>query len=187
MKRCPTCQRTYPDETLNFCRLDGTPLQSDLSSIAEDQTMLISGAQSGSDFVPTKVLHSDAPASNLTSTSSLLTPSNKRTSRKAIDSLAVLPLDNMSDDPDMEYLSDAITESLINTLSQLPKLRVVSRSTVFRYKGQKVAMREIGQQLGVRAVLTGRVRRMGDRLIIGTELIDVANDTQRRAGLHGLL
>ncbi len=107
-----------------------------------------------------------------------LTTSHKRTTRKAIDSLAVLPLDNMSNDPDMEYLSDGITESLINTLLQLPKLRVVSRSTVFRYKGQKIDLGEVRQQLGVRAVLTGRVRRVGDRLMIGTELIDVVNDTQ---------
>jgi serine/threonine protein kinase/TolB-like protein/Flp pilus assembly protein TadD len=96
---------------------------------------------------------------------------------KAIDSLAVLPLMNDSPDPDMEYFSDGVTESIINALSQLPKLRVVARSTVFRYKGRQVDAQEVGQQLGVRAVLTGRVRQAGDGLMIAAELIDVTNDT----------
>jgi serine/threonine-protein kinase len=95
---------------------------------------------------------------------------------KAIDSLAVLPLVNASNDANMEYLSDGITESIINALSQLPRLRVVARSTVFRYKGHEVDAQEVGRELGVRAVLTGRVRHLGDVLMIGTELIDVQND-----------
>jgi TolB-like protein/pimeloyl-ACP methyl ester carboxylesterase/Flp pilus assembly protein TadD len=78
----------------------------------------------------------------------------------------------------MEYFSDGITESLINALSQLPKLRVVARSTVFRYKSPQINPREIGQQLGVRAVLTGRVRQTADGLMIAAELIDVTNDSQ---------
>ena len=96
---------------------------------------------------------------------------------KAIKSLAVLPLINVSDDPNMEYFSDGVTESIINALSQLPNLRVVARSTVFRYKGQETDPKEVGQQLGVRAVLTGRVRQTGDGLMIAAELIDVTNDT----------
>ena len=98
--------------------------------------------------------------------------------RRAIDSLAVLPLVNASANPDMEYLSDGLTESIINALSQLPKLRVVARSTVFRYKGLEVNAQEVGRELGVRAVLTGRVRHLGDTLIIGTELIDAERDAQ---------
>ncbi|MBD0372314.1 MAG: protein kinase [Pyrinomonadaceae bacterium] len=97
-------------------------------------------------------------------------------SSRVIDSLAVLPLVNASADANMEYLSDGITESIINTLSQLPKLRVVARSTVFRYKGREVDAKEVGRDLGVRAVLTGRVRHLGDVLVIGTELIDVDTD-----------
>jgi Predicted integral membrane protein len=76
----------------------------------------------------------------------------------------------------MEYFSDGVTESIINALSQLPNLRVVARSTVFRYKGQESDPKEVGQQLGVRAVLTGRVRQAGDELMIAAELIDVTND-----------
>src|ERR1051325_1626397 len=105
-------------------------------------------------------------------------PSPKSSRRsKAIDSLAILPLENASADSDMEYFSDGVTESIINTLSQLPKLRVVARSTVFRYKGLDVDPQEVGQQLGVRAVLTGRVRQLDDELMIAAELIDVTNDT----------
>jgi len=97
---------------------------------------------------------------------------------KAIESLAVLPLTNDSADPNMEYFSDGVTESIINALSQIPKLRVVARSTVFRYKGREVDPQEVGQRLGVRAVLTGRVRQTGDGLMIAAELIDVTNDSQ---------
>ena len=91
-------------------------------------------------------------------------------------SLAVLPFINASTEPNTEYLSDGITESIINSLSQLPKLRVVSRATVFRYKGLAVDPQQAGQQLGVRAVLTGRVSQVGDSLTIGAELIDVSSD-----------
>lgn len=93
-------------------------------------------------------------------------------SRKAIDSLAILPLTNAGGDPDTEYLSDGITESIINSLSQLPNLRVMARSTVFRYKGKDVDPQIVGQALGVRAVLTGRVHQRGDLLIIKAELVD---------------
>jgi serine/threonine protein kinase/tetratricopeptide (TPR) repeat protein len=102
----------------------------------------------------------------------------KQRSRRAIDSLAVLPLANAGDDQNTEYLSDGITESVINSLSQLPGLRVVPRSTMFRYKGQEVDPQEVGWALNARAVITGRVRQVGDRLIIGIELVDVANDAQ---------
>jgi serine/threonine protein kinase/tetratricopeptide (TPR) repeat protein len=93
-------------------------------------------------------------------------------SRKTIDSLAILPLINAGEDPDTEYLSDGITESIINNLSQLPKLRVMARSTVFRYKGKEVDPQRVGQELGVRATLSGRVLQRGDHLIIKTELVD---------------
>lgn len=93
-------------------------------------------------------------------------------SRKAIDSLAILPLINAGGDPDTEYLSDGITESIINNLSQLPKLRVMARSTVFRYKGKEVDPQRAGQELSVRAALTGRVLQRGDLLIIKAELVD---------------
>jgi serine/threonine-protein kinase len=99
-------------------------------------------------------------------------PARRGRSRKAIDSLAVLPLINATGDPDAEYLSDGITESIINSLSQLPRLRVMARSTVFRYKDRDVDAKQVGDELGVRAVLTGRVLQRGEQLIIKTELVD---------------
>ena len=97
---------------------------------------------------------------------------------KIIDSLAVLPFQNVSGDPEHEYLSDGITGSLINTLATVPKLRVMAQSTVFRYKGREVDPQTIGCELNVRAVLTGRMVQRGGSLRIGTELVDVATGTQ---------
>ncbi len=98
--------------------------------------------------------------------------------RKAIDSLAVLPLVNSRDDAETEYLSDGITECIINSLSKLPKLRVVPRSTVFRYKGQQNDLQQIGSDLGVRAVFAGRILQIGDSVIVNAELVDIANEAQ---------
>lgn len=96
----------------------------------------------------------------------------------AINSVAVLPFVNVGGDADTEYLSDGLTESLINSLSELPNLKVIARSSVFRYKGKEVDPQTVGRELGVHAVLTGRVVRMNDDLFIETELVDV--DTQTR-------
>jgi len=101
-----------------------------------------------------------------------------RSSEVAIESIAVLPFVNTSGDANTDYLSDGITESLINSFSQLTGLRVVPRSTVFRYKGQQLDPQEIGRKLGVRAVLTGRVVQHGDTVNIQTELIDVDKESQ---------
>ena len=91
----------------------------------------------------------------------------------AIESLAVLPFVNASGDPEAEYFCDGITENLINRLAQLPKLRVMARSTVFRYKKQDTDLQDIGRTLNVRAVLSGRIVQRGSRLILGVELVDV--------------
>jgi serine/threonine-protein kinase len=111
-------------------------------------------------------------------TRSSAAPARRRRARRTIDSLAVLPLENASQDPEMDYLSDGITEAIINTLSQLPKLRVMSRTTVFRYKGRPQEPQEIGRDLNVQAVLTGRVLHRGDMLVIGAELVDVDDGSQ---------
>src|SRR2546430_7038470 len=130
------------------------------------------------DSKPAEVFSSSASSYGAASLSRANVPSRHRPSRKGITSLAILPLVNTSADPSMEYFSDGVTESIINALSQLPRLRVVARSTVFRYKGLEVDPQEVGQQLGARAVLTGRVRLVGDGLMIAAELIDVTNDSQ---------
>ncbi len=101
----------------------------------------------------------------------------RRSARKAIQSIAILPLENTAGSS-TEYLSDGITESLINSLSQLPKLRVMARSTVFRYKGQRIDPLRIGEELDVAAVLTGRIVQRGDALMIQAELVDVSDGSQ---------
>ncbi|PYT06301.1 MAG: hypothetical protein DMF60_09670, partial [Acidobacteria bacterium] len=96
---------------------------------------------------------------------------------KTIDSLAVLPFLNASTDPDTEYLSDGITESLINSLSQLPNLKVMSRNSIFRYKGRESDAQAAARELNVRAVLTGRVVRHSDALMISVELVDALDNS----------
>src|SRR5215471_19401757 len=101
-----------------------------------------------------------------------------RVPAKSIDSLAVLPFVNASGDPNTEYLSDGIAESLINDLTQLRGLRVTARSTAFRYKGKDAELQKIGQDLGVNAVVTGRVLQRGDTLIVQTELVETQKGSQ---------
>jgi len=100
----------------------------------------------------------------------------------AIDSIAVLPIINASNDPNSEYLSDGITESIISNLSQLPQLKVMARSTVFHFKGSEIDPRDVGRQLGVQAVMSGRLLRQGNHLIVRTELVNVADGTQLWGG-----
>jgi serine/threonine-protein kinase len=101
-----------------------------------------------------------------------------RNSEVAIDSIAVLPFDNQNHDPDTEYLSDGLTESIINSLTQVSNLKVIARSSVFRYKGKETDPLAAGKELGVRAVLTGRIQQRGDELSISAELVDVRENKQ---------
>ena len=96
-----------------------------------------------------------------------------------LDSLAILPFTYTAGDPrlmanpDREYLSDGLTESIINNLSQLDNLKVIARSSVFRYKGKELDVQSIGRELNVRAVLVGQIKQEGDELRIAVELMDV--------------
>jgi len=108
----------------------------------------------------------------------LASVTKRRTSKKSIDSIAVLPFANSMKDPESEYLSDGITEGIINKLSQLPKLKVMARSTVFRYKGRDADAQTVGRELRVRAVLSGRLQHVGDRIVIGVELVDSLDGAQ---------
>jgi TolB-like protein/Tfp pilus assembly protein PilF len=101
-----------------------------------------------------------------------------RNTEVAIESIAVLPFENQNHNPDVEYLADGVTESIINNLSQLPSLRVSPRSTVFHYKAKEKDSLAIGKELGVRAVLSGRVLQRGDNLTISVELVDVRDNKQ---------
>ena len=103
---------------------------------------------------------------------------------ETINSVAVLPFVNASGDPNAEYLSDGITESLINRLTQFRGLRVMARSTVFRFKGKNTDAQEIGHELHVRAVLTGRLLQRGDTLNVQAELVDVDRGFQLWGGRY---
>ena len=93
-------------------------------------------------------------------------------------SIAVLPFENQNRDPDTDYLCDGIPESIINSLSELPKLKVMSRNSVFHYKGKEADAQTVGKELKVQTLLTGRVRQRGDSLTIGVELINAQDNSQ---------
>ncbi|HEU4509774.1 MAG TPA: protein kinase [Pyrinomonadaceae bacterium] len=101
-----------------------------------------------------------------------------RNSGTVADSVAVLPFDNQNGDPDTEYLSEGLTESIINNLSQIQSVRVVARSSVFRYKGRGADPVTVGRELGVSTVLTGRMLHRGENLSVSVELIDVRDNKQ---------
>ena len=94
-----------------------------------------------------------------------------------IDSIAVLPLVTNSSDQNAQFLSDGITDSLIDSLSQIPHLRVMSRSSVFHYKGREIDPEAVGRELKVKAVLTGRLMQHGDNLFVSTELVNTSDNS----------
>lgn len=98
------------------------------------------------------------------------------TQAKQIESIAVMPFVNESGNPDVEYLSDGMTETLISSLTQVPNLHVKSRSSVFRYKGKGTDARTIGSELKVQAILNGRVAQRGEQLTLSLELVDAATE-----------
>jgi len=101
-----------------------------------------------------------------------------RNTEVAIESIAVLPFEDQNHDLDTEYLSDGVTESIINSLTQLPNLRVIARSSAFRYKGKQTDPITAANELGVRAVLTGRILQRGENLTVSAELIDARDKKQ---------
>jgi serine/threonine-protein kinase len=107
-----------------------------------------------------------------------------RSRETTIDSIAVMPFVNVEGDPNMEYLSDGITESLTDSISQLPTLSVIAHSSVFRYKGRNTDPQTVGHELGVRALLMGRIVQRGDRLVVSAELVDVENNRRLWGGQY---
>jgi len=97
---------------------------------------------------------------------------------KSIHSIAVMPFMNSSKDPNNEYLSDGVTESIIDSLSQVTDLRVMARGIVFSYKGKEIDPRKVGRELNVDAVVTGRIQQNGDSLVVSADLVDVSDGTQ---------
>jgi TolB-like protein/Flp pilus assembly protein TadD len=103
---------------------------------------------------------------------------NRAAPAKQIESIAVMPFVNVSRDPNTEYLSDGISESLINSMSQWSQLKVIARSSVFKYKGKEIDPEEVAKTLGVGAIVTGRVVQRGDELQVSVELMNAQNKTQ---------
>ncbi len=99
------------------------------------------------------------------------------TTASAINSIAVLPFLNESAEPNTEYLSDGLTDSLMNNLAHLPHMKVIARSSVFRYRGREVDAKTVGRELNVQAVLMGRVKVRGDDLLIIAELVNALDNS----------
>jgi len=103
---------------------------------------------------------------------------SSKSATAAIDSIAVLPFTNENNDPNNDWMADGLTESIINGLTPLQNLKVIPRSSVFRYKGKEIDPVKVGTELGVSAVLTGRLLQRGDDLVVSTELTDVRHNKQ---------
>lgn len=194
MKRCPDCRRDYFDDSLTFCLDDGARL---LEGPAEGSpTEIMSGFGPGNDGgtlafkepVTTAEIQPGTKKSGavLATTAALIliaaigwlgyTYYDRRP--RQIESIAVMPFVNTGGNPEIEYLSDGITESLINSLSRIPALAVKARSSVFTYKGKEVTPQQVAKDLMVQAVLTGRVTQRGDQVILNVELVDAATGNQ---------
>ncbi len=101
-----------------------------------------------------------------------------------IDSIAVLPFDNPGGNADLAYLSDGLSESLIDKLSQLPQLKVISRNSSFKFRGADVDVQDAATQMGARAVVTGSVSQVGDDLVIRVDIVDSLENKHLAGGLY---
>ena len=193
MKRCPECRRTYADESLNYCLDDGSVLAEPLNGKHDymEATRVMSGLDEGATLrFPTadnrtgdgRVLWKSKTGLIVTIVAVLATagvggyfyfydPPGRQ-----INSVAVMPFVNASGNPENEYLSDGITESLISSLSRLPRLSVRARSSVFRFKGKDTDSRTLASELGVGAIVSGRIIQRGTNLSMYVELTDIAAD-----------
>lgn len=197
MKQCPECKRVYKDDSFDYCLDDGTALIYGPAT-AESPTQILLPSDT-----PTR---SQVPTNKNNSVSESRIPDASYSKRIwlglggalilllvlglvsyryfsyspgiHIGSVAVMPFANETGDPDLEYLSDGMTESLINSLSEVPDLNVKARSSVFRFKGKEVDVPTIGSQLGVDALLNGRLVKHGDGLTIYVSLVNAHTGDQ---------
>ena len=103
---------------------------------------------------------------------------NASPSGEQITSIAVLPFENGSGDPNLDYLSDGLSETLIDKLSELPQLKVIARNSSFRYRGSDLDLQDVANKLGVRAIVTGKVARVGDNINVRVEMVDATENRQ---------
>jgi TolB-like protein/Flp pilus assembly protein TadD len=183
MKRCPECRRDYTDDTLNFCLADGAPLVHGLADDEPATAILNSEAPTRVHSTPTSLPRRNSVIAGTVGLAlvALLVLGGYlyygRGSGKQIDSIAVMPFVNQGGNPDIEYLSDGMTETLISSLTQLPDLAVKPRSSVFRYKGKDTDAKTIGKELNVAAILNGTVVQRGSDMTLHVELVDTASET----------
>ena len=193
MKRCPECKRDYYDDSLLYCLDDGTALLDGAAS-GEPATAILTSEP------PTRIASTPSPSH----TDAAATVSSKpkhilagligvlflialgiggywlygNRSGAQIDSIAVMPFVNESGNAEVDYLSDGMTESLINSLTQLPKLNVKPRSSTFRYKGRESEAKTIGSELKVEVILNGRLVQRGEEVTLFLALIDTDSENQ---------
>lgn len=192
MKRCPECRRDYFDDSLLYCLDDGAALLEGPGS-AEPATAILSNPDTTGD-ARTRSFDS-SPATNFTASKRnsviagvvgilLITALGiggyffyKRDTPE-ISAIAVLPFVNESGIPENEYLSDGMTDTLINNLSKIPKLSVKARSSVFRYKGKDIEPQKVASELNVQAIVNGRVMQRGESLTLNLEVVDTRSGDQ---------
>jgi serine/threonine-protein kinase len=142
---------------------------------AVDDALTRALARTPVDRFPTAAQFADALRANQLATPAQATVATGRTAASAAKAIAVLPLSNMSADPENEYFSDGMTEEIINALAKVPGMQVASRTSCFAFKGKDADVRQIGEKLGVSSVLEGSVRKVGNRVRITAQLINVAD------------
>ncbi len=201
MKRCPECRKDYFDDSLLYCLEDGTALvQGSVPSPDEPQTAILHETAPPSEAATRAHIHTTEQTSVFPS--EIAEPTKRGFDKRLIaasvllaiivlggflayrylapdreiNSIAVLPFQNSAGNADSEYLSDGLAESLIYRLSQLPDLKVSSASSVMRYKGQSADAKKVAGDLGVQAVLAGRLIQRGDNLSISVELIEASTN-----------
>jgi TolB-like protein/Tfp pilus assembly protein PilF len=202
MKRCPQCGREY-DSSMMFCLDDGAELLYGPGSMDEPATAVISSPHVTSEDPTRSFRSTDIPAGSIpaiplrqlsskTKLYAVLAAAAilvivggifvyrylRSASTGQIESIAVMPFVNASGNAEFEYLSDGMTETLINSLSQVPNLAVKGRGSVFRYKGKDIEPKQIAADLGVQAVLNGRVQARGDSVTLSLDLVDASTGNQ---------
>src|SRR5688572_42980 len=197
MKRCPACRRDYFDDSLVFCLDDGSSLLEGPGSLDEPSTAIIAESGSGP--------QSEAPTRSIRDARERTPAARSSTSKKylylgvglmllvfagafvgfrylpsggsrQIDSIAVMPFTYATGNSDLEYLSDGMTDMLIGSLGKIPNLHVKSRASVFRFKERPTDPRTVGGELGVPAIINGRVVQRGEEITLYIELVDTATE-----------
>ena len=207
MKRCPQCRRDYYDETLLYCLDDGTHLLDGPASANEPATAILNSVPPRSEAQTQTIDPADITSPPNAETAVFRSPAAARKPirtawliggvalviaalgyagyrsylsniGKEINSVAVLPFENTSGDPNMDYLSDGISETVIDKLSQLPQLKVIARASSFKYRGPNVDLQDVANKLGVQAVVMGKVGKKGEQLSVRVEMVDVRTNSQ---------